>query len=66
MNYEVKTYKFICERCQKIEFVRDVSSWQRPVTWVALEVNDCGLTNYTRFDDLCPDCSSFIKKKVKD
>ena len=66
MNYEVKSYKFICERCQKIEFVRDVSAWKPPDNWIPLEVKDgeLHLTRYSRFSDLCPNCHKEINETL--
>jgi hypothetical protein len=56
MNWEVKTIKFKCDMCDKIEFVRDVSNFRRPDGWGYSKTYDCGLTHYTRDNDLCPEC----------
>jgi hypothetical protein len=56
MNYEVKTFKFICSYCKEVEFVRDVPFWERPKDWSQSLITDCGSTGYTDELDLCPKC----------
>jgi hypothetical protein len=64
VNYELKNYKFICDYCKKVEFVREVYSWERPKGWNSIETHGWGMTNYSRHEDLCPDCTQKEYDKV--
>lgn len=68
MIKEVKTYKVTCDRCGEVEtFVREEYSFNTlPKGWGHDDVHDCGLTGYTRTDDLCPKCLKKLNKKNKE
>ncbi len=61
MNYEVKTYKFICDICKQIEFVRDVPGFIKPIGW-SLE-QDSASYGY-KYNDICAACLE--KKQIKE
>lgn len=57
MIKEVKTFKVICDRCGGDQtFVREEYGPSLPTGWGHEDVHDCGMTGYTRTDDLCPNC----------
>lgn len=63
MRYEIRTFEVVCDRCKKTEIVHSKWSWcDLPEGWNIEDVHGCGMTNYTRTDDLCPECL----KKNKD
>jgi hypothetical protein len=48
---QVKTYRFTCDYCGKIEFVHDVDDFILPEQWTKVE------TKWAPTDYLCPKCS---------
>jgi hypothetical protein len=50
MYSEVKTYKFTCDHCNKVAFVRDALRFERPADWHHYEGNK----HY--IEDLCEEC----------
>lgn len=57
MITELKTFKVCCDMCKKTEIVCSTWSWaDLPKGWGTSKVHDCGLTGYTKTDDLCPEC----------
>ena len=63
MNCEVKTFKFTCDICKEVVFVRDVMFYERPKGWKIIESHDCGMTGYTRYDDVCLECCLKCEKE---
>ena len=61
---EVVTWEVFCDYCRKTEIVTSKESRGGPVSqrhplprgWMYHEVRGCGMTGYTRRDELCPDC----------
>lgn len=55
MNHEVCSFKFTCDGCGEVVFVRDVVSFQRPPGWgLILEHDDKSYRTYN--SDLCATC----------
>jgi hypothetical protein len=64
MKQEVKVYQYTCDRCGKsAKVTRREYDFNPPKGWGRDDVHDCGLTGYTRTEDLCPAC---VKKLNKD
>jgi len=57
MHIKVRTYKFTCDGCKMVEFVRDVPYCERPQGWTQEISRGHGLTGYDRDYDLCAICS---------
>lgn len=59
MNHEVHTYKFTCDDCGKVEFVRDITFFKRPKDWkLIVEHDDKSYRTYE--SDICKVC---LKKR---
>lgn len=57
MIREVKTFEFTCDDCGLIEIVH--SHWETlPDGWARVPDYDCGLTGYTRSDEVCGPCAA--------
>ena len=54
MRMALKLEWLQCDRCHKKV---QVCQHEYPAGWTTRQVHDCGMTGYTRKDDLCPDCS---------
>ena len=66
MIIEVKTYRVKCDRCNKSTTItRGEYDHKLPKGWGHADVHDCGLTGYTRTDDLCPTCLKKLNKSNK-
>ena len=60
--FEVRTYRYQCNECR---FTQDVNATYQPPPpegWSTRTVHDCGMTGYTRYDDLCPTCTAKVKE----
>lgn len=57
MNFEVKTYKYICDKCKKEAVVHAMYNIL-PIGWTTEEVGPCGLTDYYRDEDICTSCNN--------
>lgn len=55
MKRELKTYEFKCDWCKTA-----VVSHQRPADWITHTVHDCGMTGYSRDEDLCAACAAKV------
>lgn len=61
MNHEVKTFKFKCDDCGKVTFVRDVTYFERPKGWdLIVEYSTDSYRTYE--SDICGIC---LKKRNK-
>ena len=64
MKHEVKVFRYTCDRCGKTtDVTRREYDYSLPKGWGHEDVHNCGMTNYTRTDDLCSNC---LKKLNKD
>lgn len=64
MRIKLKTYKVKCDRCEATEVVMAQHEFDAlPKGWGTEDVHDCGMTGYTRTDDLCPNCLKKSKTK---
>lgn len=57
MTKELKIWQFTCDgaNCSHTEMV--FSMWHKlPSGWGTREVGGCGMTNYTKTEELCPEC----------
>jgi hypothetical protein len=52
---EIKTFQWRCDWCRRTE-AQVATSASLPEGWWRVEVHNCGSTNYTRTDELCPRC----------
>src|SRR4051812_7720460 len=59
--HQVKEYHWRCEYCGKRATTKGAFK-EHPKGWETVEVHDCGLTGYTREDDVCSSC---LKKQLK-
>lgn len=61
MVRKIQQFEISCDTdgCRSSE-VYFGDNYDKPTGWKQLSVHNCGLTGYTRVDDLCPKCS---KKK---
>jgi hypothetical protein len=62
MRIELKTFRLNCDSCNKVTIVQDVKCYDverasLPDGWTQEESHGWGMTNYSRTEDLCPDCS---------
>lgn len=63
MRIQIKTFKVKCDRCDRTEVVSaQYKEGALPKDWGTEDVHNCGMTDYTRTDDLCPDCLKKVKK----
>lgn len=61
MRLQLTKWLIRCERC-RVEVIVEGTDNIRPSLpegWKSVPVHGCGMTGYTRWDDLCPEC---IKK----
>lgn len=59
MIRELKTFEVTCDRCRKSVTVmasRDHQAREK-VKFEQVAVHGCGMTDYTRYDDVCPECA---------
>lgn len=57
MISQIKTFKVICDLCQRTEIIHsNLSYCNLPKDWGTKDVHNCGMTDYTRIDHLCPEC----------
>jgi hypothetical protein len=57
MILEVKTWIFRCDQCRKDSApVCDTHQPPLPEGWKPRDVHNCGMTGYTRHEQICPDC----------
>ena len=63
MRTEMHTFKVSCDNCHDAVMVSSNSSYgcSLPEGWTSGATHDCGLTGYTRWDDLCPKCKGDSK-----
>lgn len=69
MRQRIRTFKITCDRCRETTAIVQ-SRWrdgELPEGWDTEDVHDCGMTGYTRSDDLCPKCLEKIggQKKLR-
>lgn len=55
MIREIKTFEIECNYCHK-KVVMQQRYERLPEGWGQIEVRNCGLNDYTRYDDACPEC----------
>jgi len=56
---EMKRWRIRCDgwpACDVVEFVDEIHLPSLPDGWGIHKVRDCGMTGYTRHDELCPAC----------
>lgn len=64
MKKEVRVFEYTCDRCgTSTKVTRKEYDFSLPKGWGHADVHDCGLTGYTRTDDLCPKCLAKSKKE---
>lgn len=65
--YEVKGWKFMCDICRTwSEIIFSTHSPELPEGWGRRTLHNCGLTDYTRKETLCPDCVQKYGDKPKE
>lgn len=64
---ELKTYRLRCDACRvdgpTIHVYICPSSDDLPEGWEPKVQSDCGMTGYTRYEILCPECVSLLEKR---
>lgn len=64
MRHEVKTFKFTCDHCSKVELVICTQNYSPlPQGWDYHQSHGWGMTDYSRSEELCSEC---LKKAKKD
>ncbi len=59
MNRELKLIEYTCDCCRKTKTVQKVQyDYKLPEGWGLMPVHDCGMTGYTKWEELCPECLS--------
>jgi hypothetical protein len=58
MIREIKVFELTCSGCRTVatEFARSEGDAVAKLGWAYREVNNCGMTNYSRDDHMCPKC----------
>ena len=57
MRRELKTFEFECDKCHKKVVVVQTRGGDLPDGWTYKEEKNCGMTDYTRYDEYCASCS---------
>ncbi len=57
MRREFSTVEWTCDRCGAVQVVQGYRP-QAPADWQTVAVHGCGMTGYTRHDDICPRCAA--------
>lgn len=67
MRRKVYQVQVTCDRCQKEVIHQRVQyvGASLPAGWGVETVSGCGMTDYTRHDDLCPDCLMHAKVALR-
>ena len=62
MKRELKTFEFECDYCHRKVIIQgyDVNL---PEGWTRKKVGGCGMTGYTRQDEICSKCTIEYKDK---
>jgi hypothetical protein len=55
MIREIKTFEIECSDCHSKETFHG-TKYDKPSGWGVVTVGPCGMTDYYRGEDLCPDC----------
>jgi hypothetical protein len=62
---KLRTYERRCDKCDKRERTEATGSAPLlPIGWTRRSIGPCGLTNYYRDEEWCPECS--VKTEAPD